>query len=445
MVTKDFLKPWKRSPARRYIFRHANVVDPVDGSIRENATVILRHGVVESVTETSSTDDYGDLAAGAIVIDARGRYLCPGLIDAHVHLTSTPGGRGLADSIKMAPDRSKMRQPFVCQQMLRRGFTSARDCGGATLALKEAIADGVFPGPRLFIAGHALSQTGGHSDFRSADDTHECCGGHITGLGRLVDGVAECMKYAREELRMGADFIKIMTGGGVASPTDALENLQFTTEEIKAITTVAANSRTYVTAHAYTPESIRHAIDNGVLGIEHGNLLDEPTAALMAEKGVFLTPTLITYSEMSSPEWEGFLPPESVQKNQQVLQAGLKSLQIAVAAGVTICFGTDLLGPMGVAQTKEFSLRAKVLTPLQVLQSATINPARLCKQEAFLGQIKPGFAADLLVLTQNPLQDITILDDPDRHLLAVIKEGYVHASRWSKLPEDIAALQRIIE
>lgn len=407
-------------------------------------TVVLRSGVVEFVAETTSADDSYPVADG-IVIDASARYLCPGLIDAHVHLTSTPGGKALAENIKMAPDRSKMRQPFVCQQMLRRGFTTARDCGGATLALKEAIADGVFPGPRLFIAGHALSQTGGHSDFRSADDTQECCGGHITGLGRLCDGVPECMKYAREELRMGADFIKIMTGGGVASPTDALENLQFTKEEIQAITTVAANSRTYVMAHAYTPESIRHAIDNGVMGIEHGNLLDESTAALMAEKGVFLTPTLITYSEMSSPEWEGFLPPESAQKNKQVLEAGLKSLQIATAAGVTVCFGTDLLGPLGIAQTKEFALRAKVLTPLQVLQSATINPARLCRQEAFLGQIQPGFAADLLVLAQNPLHDISILDDPDRHLLAVIKEGYVYASRWSKLAEDTAAPQKNIE
>ncbi|OJJ42745.1 hypothetical protein ASPZODRAFT_155199 [Penicilliopsis zonata CBS 506.65] len=329
----------------------------------------------------------------------------------------------------MSPDRSKMRQPYACEQMLRRGFTTARDCGGASFALKEAIADGVFPGPRLFIAGHALSQTGGHADFRPADDAHECCGGHVTGIGRLCDGVPECVKFTREELRMGADYIKIITGAGVTSPNSALETLQFTAEEIRAITTVAANSCTYVTAHAYTPQSIRHAVDNGARGIEHGNLLDEATAALMAEKGVILTPTLITYAEMSSPEWEGFLPPGSMVKNKQVLEAGLKSLQIAAAAGVTMCFGTDLVGPITAAQTKEFALRAQVLTPLQILQSATINPARLCGQERFLGQIQPGFAADMLVLTQNPLQDISIFDRPEQHLLAVIKEGYVYASR----------------
>ena len=189
-----------------------------------------------------------------------------------------------------------------------------------------------------------------------------------------------------------------------------------------------------VTAHAYTPKSIRHAIENGCKGIEHGNFLDKPTAELMAAKGAFLTPTLVTYAEMN--DWPGYLPPESAKKNSVVLEAGIRSLKIATDAGVTICFGTDLLGPLGSAQTREFSIRSEVLSPVQLLRTATVNPARMLRCEDRLGQIKPGFVADLLILDSNPLEEITILDRPDKHLLAVMKEGRVYHSRWSKLTVD---------
>lgn len=214
---------------------------------------------------------------------------------------------------------------------------------------------------------------------------------------------------------------------------------------MRAISEVADNFNTYVTAHAYTPRSIRHAIDNGAMGIEHGNLVDADTAKYMAEKGVFLTPTLITYAEMASPEFPGFLPEESRTKNDAVLKAGLRSLQTASDAGVTICFGTDLLGPLGIAQSKEFGLRSQVLSAVEILKSATVNPAKMFRQADFLGQIKAGFAADLLILNQNPLDDIKILDRPDRHILAVFKEGRVYHSRWSKLAEDAAPAPIIIE
>jgi imidazolonepropionase-like amidohydrolase len=328
--------------------------------------------------------------------------------------------------------------------MLHRGFTSARDCGGASLALKEAINEGVFPGPRLFIAGHALTQTGGHGDTRGPHDHTECCG-PVLALGRRCDGVPECIKAAREELRTGADFIKIMAGGGVASPTDKLDSVQFTSEEVRAISTVAKNANTYVTAHAYTLRSIRHAIDNGATGIEHGNFIDAETAQYMAERDIFLTPTLIAYAEMASPEFPGFLPIESETKNAEVLRAGLRSLEIASKAGVTMCYGTDLLGPLGVAQTKEFSLRSKILSAREILQSATINPARRFGLEGFLGQIKPGFAADMIILNENPLNDISIFDYPEKHTLAVIKEGRVYHSRWSKLPQDTLTSDPVIE
>lgn len=433
------LQPWKPQPPKAYLFKNANVVDPATGRIRENADVFVRNGVIEEIVDT--TDGCPE---GPTVVDLTGKYLCPGLIDSHVHLTAVPGGDGLKGTFTMDHDRATLRQPWACQQILRRGFTTVRDCGGATLALKEAVAENVIQGPRLFIAGHALSQTGGHADMRDGytnRPANECCG----AIGRVCDGVDQCMHAARDELRRGADFIKIMSGGGVASPTDALDHTQFSKDEIRAISSVAAARKTYVTAHAYTPESIRLAIDNGVMGIEHGNLLDEETASVMAQKGVFLTPTLITYAEMASERWRGFLPPESASKNQEVLRAGLKSLEIAGKAGVTMCYGTDLLGPLTGAQTREFGLRAQVQSPTTVLQSATVNPARMLGQEQRLGRIERGFVADMLVLNENPLDKVTIFDDPDHHLLAVVKDGWVQVSRWTKLTAEINGQLPVIE
>lgn len=264
-------------------------------------------------------------------------------------------------------------------------------------------------------------------------------------LCRLVDGVSDCTKAAREELHGGADFIKIMSGGGVASPTDKFDSVQFLSSEIQAISEVARNSGTYVTAHAYTPRSIIHAIANGVTGIEHGNLIDIETARYMAKHNIFLTPTLVTYHAMTNPEFKGYIPSESMDKNQGVLESGLKALRIASDAGVTICFGTDLLGPMTILQTQEFSIRSEVLNSVEILRSATINTAKRLGMENVLGDIQEGFAADILILNENPLDDITVLDMPEKHLLAVIKDGRVFHSRWSKLPKDTERMARLLE
>lgn len=428
------IKPWLRPEPQGYLFKNANVVDVKAGKIIENATVITRKGKIESIS--SSLPD--PLPTDLTVIDLENRYLCPGLFDAHVHLCAVPGFNDLSKAFGNPNDVHLLRQPYTAAQMLHRGFTSIRDCGGAQLALKEAIEEGVFPGPRLFISGHALSQFGGHGDLRHSHDQTGCCGGtHSSNfLGRLCNGVPECMAAVREEVRCGADFIKIMGSGGVASPTDRLEHLQFTGSEIQAMVECANNAGTFVTAHAYTVKAIRHCIDNGAKGIEHGNFLDAPTAKIMAHKGVYLTPTLIAYAQMASEQWKGYLPPESQEKNSQVFSSGLEALKVASDAGVTMCYGSDLLGPLGSAQTHEFALRSQVLTSLQVLQSATINPAKMMGWQDSIGQVKEGFFADLIVLNKNPLEDVTIFDRPGEHVLGVIKEGRVYKSRWSGLPED---------
>ncbi|KAJ5613211.1 hypothetical protein N7510_006405 [Penicillium lagena] len=437
---ENIITPWKKPPHKNYVFSSANVIDPITGNVIENATLRLRNGIVSSISGPEHSED-DDMAA--IRIDLRNKYICPGLIDCHVHLSAVPGASTLHEMKGLSAPLGLLRQPHVCQSMLDRGFTTVRDCGGATLALKQSIQEDIIAGPRLFIAGHALSQTGGHADSRGPHDASECCGGHLLGIGRIVDGTEQCLKFAREELRQGSDFIKIMGGGGVASPTDRIDHQQFSPEEIRAIVTVAENAGTYVTSHAYTPKAIQGAINQGVRGIEHGNLIDESTARLMAEKGVFLTPTLVTYATMASPEFAGFLPPASARKNKEVLEKGLHAIQVAKRAGVTICFGTDLLGPLHFAQSREFRLRSSVQSALEILQSATINAARMLRQENFLGQVAPGFAADLLILNKNPLEDITVLDQPEHHVLATFKDGRVVTSRWSKLAVEEKTMAQI--
>ncbi|GAB1210532.1 hypothetical protein APSETT445_009327 [Aspergillus pseudonomiae] len=308
-VISEVPRPWQPEPQQTYIFTNANIIDPVTGSITENTSVKLSGGLISSVGSAAELDD---TKSSTIRIDLNGKFICPGLIDCHVHIAAVPVSASLRDLKDLSDSLSLLRQPSVCQSMLNRGFATVRDCGGASLALKDSIQEGVIPGPRLFIAGHALSQTGGHGDRRQQHDPNECCAGHVNGIGRIVDG------------------------GGVASPSDQIHHLQFSDKEIKAIVTVANNAGTYVTSHAYTPQAIQQAIRQGVKGIKHGNLLDEATAKLMKEQGVFLTPTLVTYTTMGSPEFRGFLPPASAQKNREVLHKGLHALKLASEAGVDI-------------------------------------------------------------------------------------------------------------
>ncbi|KAI9923722.1 hypothetical protein MW887_008349 [Aspergillus wentii] len=414
-------------------FINANIVDAETSQILPNATVRIGDGLILDVTTGDAST-----VAGPNVIDLQHRYICPGLIDCHVHITATPGGFSLKDLFAASPNAIAYRTTFVAREMLLRGFTTARDTGGADNALRDAIAEGLLPGPRLFIAGKALSQTGGHGDFRASYQGNEfkCCGGHSPSLARVCNGVPECLEAARDELRQGANFIKIMCGGGVATPSDALDMLQFTAEEIRAITTTAAYSKTYVTAHAYTIDAIRHAVDNGVRGIEHGNFIDRETAEYCREKGVFFTPTLVTYHGMTQPPFDQFLDEFSQRKNRDVLASGLGALEILRDAGATMCYGSDLLGGLHTIQNGEFRIRSGVLSAGEILQSATVNAARYLGMEGKLGCIQKGAIADLLVLEANPLEDITVLDRIKESMVALLKDGRVVAHKLDGLAVD---------
>ncbi|GAA6052477.1 hypothetical protein JCM3770_001131 [Rhodotorula araucariae] len=437
LLPKLALKPWVPAAAAGLLLQNARVVDPASGALLDGLhSVVVKGGKITHVYPIDEPDLLAE-EAELKAVDLAGRYLCPGLIDGHVHVTAVPGVKTIDELVRTSEEVVHYRTIYVLKEMLGRGFTTVRDTGGASKPLANAIQEGLFPGPRLFQCGKAISQTGGHGDFFPGKSGGEpgCCGGHSASLGRTADGVPQVLKAVREELKAAvrALFIKVMVGGGVASATDAIETVQYSAEEIRAITdTCRQMGKRHTTAHAYTTEAIRHAVENGVKGIEHGNLIDKETAEYMAENGIFLTPTLSCYGIMVRPPFEDFLPPDGQVKNKEVMKEGLQALKLAEEAGVTVCYGSDLLTSMHALQTEEFTVRAEILSSPAILRHATVNVAKMLGQEGLLGEITPGAYADLLVLDSNPLEDITILDRPEEHLLAVIKEGRVAVS---SLPE----------
>jgi imidazolonepropionase-like amidohydrolase len=345
-----------------------------------------------------------------------------------VHVTFSHINIGL---LAATPQASvALRALPILRGMLRRGYTTVRDAGGADHALKAAVDDGVdgtVVGPRLFVSGAPLSPTGGHGDFRPRSDRLQPvgCGCHRLASTRVVDGVDNVRQAVRELLQMGVDQIKIMSSGGVASPTDPVDALGYSLDETRAIVDEAAARHTYVLAHAYTAEAIARAVQCGVRSIEHGNLVDEATAQRMAARGVYAVPTLVTYEALASEGERLGLPAESVAKIASVREAGLRSLELFQRAGVKMALGTDLLGESHRLQSDELRIRAQVLSNADVLRSATVVGAELLNMSGRLGQLVPGAFADLLVVDGNPLADLSCLAGQGERIALVMKAGRV--------------------
>ena len=323
------------------------------------------------------------------------------------------------------------RAAELMRGMLDRGFTSVRDTGGADWGLKEATDKWLLAGPRLFIAGRAIGPTGGHSDGRRRTDFGtrcHCCNAMSFSMG-VADGASEVRRAVREEMRQGCDQVKIMMSGGVASPYDPLDSLQFSVGEVEAAVEEATAFGRYVCAHAYTPQAITRAAHAGVRTIEHGNLIDDASAKLMAEKGMFLVANLVTYYEMKKRASEYGMNSDMLAKNDMVIEGALKSLEICKRHGIPLAYGTDLLGQLQVAQSEEFILRAQVLSPAEIIRSATIVGAQVVRMEGKLGCLTPGAFADLLVIDGNPLKDLKLFLDQGRHLSAIMKAGRFHKNR----------------
>jgi imidazolonepropionase-like amidohydrolase len=310
--------------------------------------------------------------------------------------------------------------------MLDRGITTVRDVAGADHGIAAAVEEGLLPGPRVIFGGKALSQTGGHGDARppgrTALDQHPC----RPTFSVIADGVTEVRRAAREQLRQGAHHVKVMLSGGVASPTDRIDSTQYSMEELRAVVEEARAANRYVTGHAYTAAAVNRGLEAGVGCIEHGNLMDASSVELFRRTGAFYVPTLATYAALAEEGLDQGMPAAQHAKVFEVLDAGLRALELAHRAGLPIVYGTDLLGGMHRRQLTEFALRAEVQPAADVLRSATTVAARLLRLEGRAGVVAPGAFADLLVVDGNPLEDLGVLASPGRHLRLVMAAGRVH-------------------
>lgn len=399
------------------MIQSGRVLDTQTLRIEEGVSLLIENGRIAQMGPKLQAP------SGAEVIDARGMTVMPGLIDCHVHVVASR--LSLGEVQRMPNVLATLASLPILEGMLMRGFTTVRDAGGADAAMAEATRTDMVKGPRIFPSGKALSQTGGHGDFRTRTDILEpcACSSKVGALARVVDGVDAMRAAIREEMLKGATQIKIMASGGVASPSDPIHYLGFSADEIRAAVEEASNAGTYVLAHAYTSRAIRRAVELGVRTIEHGNLVDDDAAQVMAERGAFMVPTLITYEALATEGARFGLPPASVEKIESVRGAGIRALEVVARAGVRIGFGTDLLGESHRLQSEELRIRADVLGAGAALQQATLIGAEILGQTGQLGVLKPGAVADVLVVDGNPLTNIGCLLGQGDHIQAIVKDG----------------------
>ena len=401
----------------QYLFKNFQLLEPEFDEVRDGYELLIEG------TQIRELADKPIKSPSAIEIDCAGGTLMPGLIDSHVHVFLSDVY--LPNLEKVPLTLMTARSIGLMEGMLRRGFTSVRDTGGADWGIKEAVEKGNLAAPRLFIAGQAIGPTGGHSDSRRRTDYGmrcHCCNA-MSFTMCVSDGVSDVRRAAREQMRQGADHVKIMMSGGVASPYDPLTSLQFSMEEASAAVEEANAFGRYVCAHAYTPEAITRAANAGVRTIEHGNLIDEAAAELMASKGMFLVANLVAYYAMKERAAEFGMAADMLAKNDMVIEGALRSLEICKRAGVPVAYGSDLLGPLQVEQSREFRLRAEVVSPIEIIRSATSIGAKVLRMEEKLGTLRAGAFADLLLVKGNPLKNLDLLQNQGRDLAVIMKNG----------------------
>ena len=401
------------------VFQNGAVFDGHGDELIEGLQVVVEGDRIVDLTPTAP-------ANADRVVNLRGRTLLPGLIDAHVHVYA----------VDLDLTRA-MRRPFTylahhaarfLAHMLHTGFTTVRDCGGADPGLVQALEDRLLDGSRLYHGGRVLSQTGGHADWRPGqedDPTVVPCGCGLVDQRTAViaDGVDQVLLAAREQFRRGARHIKIMASGGVASPSDGLGELQYSPAEIQAVVEETRRHGRYVAAHCHPAEAIRVCAELGVRSIEHGTMITEEVAKLVAKTGAFIVPTMAVIDAFKRRGAEFGLPPASVEKLNQVSLHAQKSLELIRAANIPVGFGTDLLGSLYTRNLSEFELRSDVFTPAEILRSATSVNARLLQEEGRLGCIAPGAFADIVVVEGDPLRDISIMTRAPDSMPVVMKAG----------------------
>ncbi len=419
------------------LIRDVRIFDGVNDELSPPSQLLVEDGKISRISESAL-----EAPPGARVIDGGGRVLTPGFVDTHVHLmlalplerveNATAWYRGAAAADNM-------------RSMLMRGFTTVRDAAGADGSIARAVDDGLIEGPRVFPSGPAITQTGGHGDFRPPATPHPALEGahffrNFRGVGVIADGRAEVLRAARENLKNGATQIKIMGGGGVTSEYDPLHVVQYTPEEVRAAVQVAENQGTYVVAHAYHDRSIRMLVDNGVRQIVHGHLLSEKTIRYAAKKGVKIQSELV-WSQLNDEFGRRLgLGEDRLSKNRQVLDRSAEFFRLLAKHDMAPAFGTDIVGPHQHFQNREFTLRGEIFPPAEVLRQATSQAFELIDMSGPLnrygrfGVIEEGALADLLIVDGNPLEDVSILERPEEVLVLIMKDGRIHKQTIASPP-----------
>ena len=399
------------------VFTNAVLIDCTGRDPQAGAAVVVEDDRIKDVLPGGKV---GPLPGPVTTLDCRGATLMPGLTDAHVHICAVT--ENITDQHRAyPPSYIAARAMRRAEECLLQGFTTVRDAGGADYGFRLALEEGHFPGPRLLVSGSYLSQTGGHGDKRRRAewiDPVQCCLGMI---GSIADGEAEVRKAAREQLRRDVDQIKIMASGGAMSPADELDTTQYTVGEMRAAVEEAQAVGKYVLAHAYSDSAVRRAVEAGVRSIEHGNLIREAAAQAIKQAGAFLVPTMVTYEAIYREGKRYGIGDHQVQKINLAREQSVQGLTYAYRAGCRIGSGSDLLGDMMAQRAVEFELKAQVMTPMEVLLSATRVNAELFRMSDKIGTVEPGKYADLIVVAGDPLRNLRLFQNLDA--LKVIMKG----------------------
>jgi imidazolonepropionase-like amidohydrolase len=414
------------------LIKNVHVFDGVNEKRIENASVLVEGSLIKTITTKAIK------AEGATVIDGGGRTLIPGLLDAHAHITVNDNFESLIyDHPQVYVGAMAAAN---ARAMLLRGFTTIRDVGGPSVGLKMAIDQGAIEGPRILPSGAFISQTSGHGDFdsrlsyQSPYFTGATNLAVINGWAIIADGVPEVQKATREVLRSGATQIKIMASGSVTGAHDPLDVTEYTLEEMKAIVKEAEKWGTYAMVHAYSDEAVRNAVLAGVKCVSHGLFASEETMKLIKEKDVWFDTQFLAFSV--SPEVAGVAGTPAEPKFLEAEKGAKEGFERAKKLGLKMAFGMDTFGSLEIQalQSKEFLARSAYFTPHEILQQATSNNAELLMlsgkrhpyQDGPLGVIKEGAYADVLLVDGNPLEDISLLADPEKNLKVIMKDGKIY-------------------
>ncbi|YCO00552.1 metal-dependent hydrolase family protein [Vibrio sp. VNB-15] len=413
------------------VIKNANVFNGVDEQLLKNVDLLIENNLI---TQVGKVDD----SNAEQIIDAEGKTVMPGLIDAHVHITlSAPFN--VIDT--MTREEVAIRSAKISEEMLMRGFTTIRDVAGNTLGLKNSIDNGYAKGPRILPSMAAISQTSGHADYRQNQAQERLVNGHEdsplmkSGAFKVADGRAEVLKAVREQLFMGASQIKIMAGGGASSTFDPLDTLQYTLDEMKAAVEAASDYGTYVAAHIHTAPAMKRAAEAGVMSFEHATIMDDDIAQTIKEKGIWVIPSYFTSSLIAERKIP--LPnEETYRKTERVGKAMFKSAELIKKYDIqNLAFGTDCVGKANVheSQMQELGAIETTFDTITALRMATSNCGRLFElstykhpyQEGKLGQIVEGAYADLLIVDGNPLEgvDCVVQDETKK---VIMKDGVVY-------------------